>query len=79
VNWIAVVVPLWRLLRPLWAPLAGWLKGRHDARVKAELDAARAAMRAEAQRRRIDNAVATTDDLADLARRTPGFVRPDDK
>jgi hypothetical protein len=76
-NWLALLGPLWRLLRPLWAPLAGYFKGRHDARVKAELDAARAAMRAEAKRRRIEDDIAQDTDLAARARRI-GMQRPRD-
>jgi len=51
VNWLALLGPLLRLLRPMWAPLAGYFKGRRDARAAQQLkDLKDAAKRTDAGR-----------------------------
>jgi len=71
-TWLALLAPLWRLLRPLWAPLAGYLQGRRDARAAQD----RAAVKAERTRQEIEDDIQQDTDLAARARKS-GLVRRD--
>ena len=71
-NWLAILAPLWRLLRPWLAPLAGYIQGRRDARAAQD----RAAVKSERQRQEIEDDIAQDTDLARRARDS-GIVRRD--
>ena len=53
-NWLAILAPLLRLLRPLWAPLAGLVAGWWAARTKRKADEGEAYKRT---RREMDEAL----------------------
>jgi hypothetical protein len=73
--WAQLLLTLAKPFAKLMAALGLYAKGRSDANLRNEVEAARASIEAERKRRDLDDQIAADTDLADRARRI-GLVRP---